>query len=138
MPLTRLCIVEEVIQWLRVICEMGTSKYTTFLDYHKNMNVWVLYKPCKPSLMTNLHNFFKHTWVCLYSWNFSLPSRVPSLWSAYGCFTLLSNPSSCFTFFMKTFLSNSAYGDLNFAYPTPHAFPTFKSNLWEDWGGRKC
>ena len=66
MPLIRLCILEEVIQWHGTICEMGTSKYATLLDSCKNIRQWMweaLYKPHKPSLTTNLHNSFKHTWV---------------------------------------------------------------------------
>ena len=40
-PLSRLCLIEEVVQWLGTICDNMTSKYTTLLDSGKNMRWWM-------------------------------------------------------------------------------------------------
>ena len=40
-PLSRLCLLEEVVQWLGTICDNMTSKYTTLLDSGKNMRWWM-------------------------------------------------------------------------------------------------
>lgn len=99
-------------------------------------NVRTRYKPPKPP--SQLIQAYLN--LCLYSCNLPLPREFPSLWFAYGCFTLLSTLSSSFTFSLKSFLTSSAPGDLGFAYPTSCAPPTtardFKSKLWDEWGGK--